>query len=672
MLFLGGGCQEDLSNDFSVPVVHTGEVTKVSEGKALFTGKLVQLGNNEVVNHGFVWGVEPGPTIKNSAVFLGRPKGEGVFSKEVTSDMYEGRQYHVRAFVQTNALTVYGNDVLFTSMGSSRPKILSFSPEQGTDGTEVQLTGKGFSNDPAGNKVWLGDANASVLAASDSLLMVKLGSLTFSGRFPFRVEVAGLQDTSEALFEVIGPVIDSISPQRGLPRETVRIYGKNFSEVPHENRVQFLIPRQRFHQATVLSATPEQLVVKVPDLKAHQTDQWEVRVSVPTHQKTAISPQHFTLLNATIHRFSPTHGLGGTVVKIYGENFGIDPTTINVLLGVTHMEVLLATNDSIYARVPYDVYGTRSNDIFRPIKVLTITNTTTLFQKFRVEYAFQAFAYFPGMIMCGLVGATDGRLGYFGAGAISGWYAYNPRSGRWTQKASWPGISRQYATATEANGVIYVGLGVRSFGQLHSDFWAYYPQRDQWEQLAPFPVGRFDAVSFSIDGKVFVGMGEGVGRYTDIWKYDPAVGIWSRCADFPGEPRDYATAFTVNGKAYVGLGYQKRDLWQYDPQLDQWTQVGDSPVVSHRQPSFTLNGKVYIPGQGNSTYGPSFWEYDPVNDSWRRLPNIIITSSNGNILTQYNRSVQAAWSIDGYGYLVSPNSGGSNCSRFLIRYNPNL
>ena len=57
--------------------------------------------------------------------------------------------------------------------------------------------------------------------------------------------------------------------------------------------------------------------------------------------------------------------------------------------------------------------------------------------------------------------------------------------------------------------------------------------------------------------------------------------FWTQKASMPGTARNSAVAFTVNGKGYLGTGYDGenylKDFWEYDPTSNQWTQQADYP-----------------------------------------------------------------------------------------------
>ena len=62
-------------------------------------------------------------------------------------------------------------------------------------------------------------------------------------------------------------------------------------------------------------------------------------------------------------------------------------------------------------------------------------------------------------------------------------------------------------------------------------------------------VARTGAVAFTIDGKAYAGTGfDGENRLSDFWQYNADDDTWTRLADFPGAGRSGAVGFTANGK----------------------------------------------------------------------------------------------------------------------------
>jgi len=119
------------------------------------------------------------------------------------------------------------------------------------------------------------------------------------------------------------------------------------------------------------------------------------------------------------------------------------------------------------------------------------------------------------------------------------------------------------------------------------------------------------------------------------------LGSWDKLGDFSGTPRDGAVGFVINNIAYVGTGYNYtsnkflNDFWRYDPTSDSWVRAADMPLTLNGKlgrsgaVAFTLNGKGYVGGGYNLLNGSTnplfdFYEFDPsagTKGKWRQVAN---------------------------------------------------
>ena len=124
-------------------------------------------------------------------------------------------------------------------------------------------------------------------------------------------------------------------------------------------------------------------------------------------------------------------------------------------------------------------------------------------------------------------------------------------------------------------------------------------------------------------------------------------GSWDKIGDFAGYPRDGAVGFVINNIAYVGSGYNYaankflNDFWRYDPSSDSWYPVADFPLSAvgnlgrSGAVAFTLNGKGYVGGGYNILNGSTnplsdFYEFDPTvgaTGKWTRIADFGYTSN---------------------------------------------
>ena len=244
----------------------------------------------------------------------------------------------------------------------------------------------------------------------------------------------------------------------------------------------------------------------------------------------------------------------------------------------------------------------------------------------------------------------------------------------WTQKANFgtPGSERWQAVSFSINGKGYLGTGQTMSG-IRRDFWEYDPVTDSWTQKADlgldFYDGRQMAVGFTIGSLGYVGLGRDPGSTykNDLWEFDPNTNIWIRKADFPGGARMGAVGFTIADKAYVGTGFNGTnpyfsDFWEYNPSSNSWTMKagfagGDRTYAA----GFSISGKGYVgTGMAWGNCYNDFWEYNPSTNSWTTKAAVGSTT----------RRDAVGLSIGSLGYIGTGLSGSFANLKDYWEYNP--
>ncbi|MFN8357677.1 MAG: T9SS type A sorting domain-containing protein [Spirosomataceae bacterium] len=199
----------------------------------------------------------------------------------------------------------------------------------------------------------------------------------------------------------------------------------------------------------------------------------------------------------------------------------------------------------------------------------------------------------------------------------------------WNKKADLPGPVRFDAISFVIDSKAYVGTGSNNSG-VFKDFWEYDPVINRWTQKANVGnVGRRAAGAFAVNGKGYVVGGSSSGGRKDVWEYNPTTDVWLQKMDFP-ETVVYMNSFTIGTKGYIFV--QPNKLYEYDPTQDTWTRKRDLPVSRGSVASVSIGGKGYI-GLGNGYFDTNFyqdwWEYDPSSDNWTQKKSFPGTSRNG-------------------------------------------
>jgi N-acetylneuraminic acid mutarotase len=210
----------------------------------------------------------------------------------------------------------------------------------------------------------------------------------------------------------------------------------------------------------------------------------------------------------------------------------------------------------------------------------------------------------------------------------------------WTKKTNpFPGEGRENSVSFVIKDKAYIGTGYiyKNANIFYKDFWEYDSTTDSWTQIADFPGdARYTAVAFSANGKGYVGLGRGENSILkDFYEYDPSEDAWTQIADFP-DARYASVAFSVNNTGYVGTGYDgsklKNDFYKYEN--GAWTAINSLPSSDARMSAtaFVVGNSAYVAGGGYEpgVFGAfdTMYKYDLQTNSWSKDKYSSVLSSN--------------------------------------------
>lgn len=185
------------------------------------------------------------------------------------------------------------------------PIILSFTPQKGSTGTLVTITG---TNLDFVNDVQFGGVSASGVTVLNSTTVQATVGGGASGIVSVISPYGSSSSTSKFIYRA-APIIDSISPTSGPVSTTVTLYGKYFDST---NAVYF----------DGLSATSF-TVISDSVLKAVSSYGYSGPIQVTNDLGFTLSNTsfYFNYPAPTISSFTPTSGLAGAQINITGNNF---------------------------------------------------------------------------------------------------------------------------------------------------------------------------------------------------------------------------------------------------------------------------------------------------------------------------------------------------------------
>jgi N-acetylneuraminic acid mutarotase len=166
-------------------------------------------------------------------------------------------------------------------------------------------------------------------------------------------------------------------------------------------------------------------------------------------------------------------------------------------------------------------------------------------------------------------------FGFNGTYFTSELWKYKPAENTWSKLTSFPGDGRVGAVCCTNGEHVYFGTGYATLS--FNDWWEYFPDTNSWKQLKAIPdKGRENGVSLCVNDRFFVstgryfhGMITGGNIKSDILEYNPGLNVWYERGNIPNGNRENAVSFTINGKGYIGFGENDsvvlNDFWSFEP-----------------------------------------------------------------------------------------------------------
>lgn len=338
-------CDEEEVTSREYPRVNTLQATNITQEGATFHAEIIFRGDFEVLDYGFVWSRSRNPVLKNSdKVSVAENLTADVFSFAVTSALQTNSTYFVRAFVQTEEYTVYGQDIEFFSLGSNAPKIIEVAPQNVFYRDTISIIGENFSFVPINNLVSLGGLSSKVIFSSDSLIKAVVGDAIQENKFLLRVSVAGNVAVYSDSLRFIPPNITGFSKFDVVYGDTIGILGDHFGYFSALN------------------------ILKVNGLQidAIETDSTEIKFVVPvvsepiqisitnSVDQEALSTQ-LNILEPVIMELSPAEGFYGDEIILKGENFSHIQSIAKVFFNEAEATISSFSNTLVAVTMPSGV-----------------------------------------------------------------------------------------------------------------------------------------------------------------------------------------------------------------------------------------------------------------------------------------------------------------------------
>ena len=222
--------------------------------------------------------------------------------------------------------------------------------------------------------------------------------------------------------------------------------------------------------------------------------------------------------------------------------------------------------------------------------------------------------------MAALDGKLYAGLGYSAANAYRDsayqrdWWQYTPSTHKWVRLADFPSPNTVAPVSFARNGFIYVLYG---FGYgFTREIWRYDPAENTWTMLEDDwhrAQSNFGGRGAWVGGLFYYGTGFNTSNLRDWWATDVESNNWEKRASIPGKGREFTACtatedyvYLFGGRHFAGDmtgGDVFETYMRYAPAKDRWEWCGTMPCGrAENQVAFTLNGKAYF-GLGEDAEG---------------------------------------------------------------------
>lgn len=418
------------------------------------------------------------------------------------------------------------------------------------------------------------------------------------------------------------PKIDSFSPKSANWGDTIFIKGEKFSFKSNEVHFGEVKANVVFNSDTLLKV----LVPSEPNSE-------QVKIFIKTPDSFSNSDDFFHFLQPQIEGFYPSQATFSDTISIKGKNFNTNHIHTKVKLDSRIIDALFLSDTLIRFVVPNDLMKSTSRlHVVSEDTVATSENTFKLTPIVFNETKTDTIKAFEDDILITINGTGFNPEIKHNNITVNGYNAAIIEASLTKIIFKLPSIWNLDLNYTfEQRMTITLKVADQT---LHSDKLCVLKNEGKWtwSEKASYPGGpRGYAVSFVLDGKGYVGTGfDREDYHSDFYEYNPVNNRWKQIANLPGGGRAAATSYVVNGTAYVGLGtskiqgesdklspFLKKDWYQYDKDNDAWIRMNDFPgAPRHSAYSFVINEIAYV---GGGQVPAPFKEYvylDRSNELW--------------------------------------------------------
>jgi len=406
----------------TVPAVTTVSVSGITQTSAMSGGNVTGDGGAEVTSRGVCWSRNEFPTTKDSKTTNGT--GPGSFTS-ILADLNPGTTYFVRAYATNSAGTVYGNQVMFTTLDER-----NISTQKGVFPGGVRYGAASFS---IGSKVYIG------LGYND-------------GDWPIRDFWEWDRETNIWTRKADFPGSSTgIAVSFSIGKKGYIGFGNDFNTNGFTNEFWEYNPGE---------------------------NKWTQKVSFPSSRGMAVG---FSIGTKGYigTGFKDTYSASGYSIQTYQDFWEWDQET-NLWTRKADFGGIARSGSVGFSIGNKGYIGTGSGDDNKLLKDFWEWDQATNVWTKRAD--------FGGSARSGAIGFSIGSKGYIGTGyggnnnLFNDFWEWDQATNLWTKKADFGGLPRNAAVGLSVGGKGYIGTGVTGVNPDYAfqDFWEWDQATDVW------------------------------------------------------------------------------------------------------------------------------------------------------------------------------------------------
>lgn len=222
------GCTSDEFLDRPHPSFLNLSVSSINEKGARCLAE-INARDSRIIEHGFVWSRLAQPSVISAqTISIDGPPSSDNFSGFLDRVLPVGETIFVRAYVRTEELYVYSQEISFQSLGSATVTINSVSPLFTVPGDTVLVTGSRFSVRDLENEVFFNKTLSIPFESAPDSLWIPVPNLNAQIEYDIQVDVLGNSGNFDQKVRILMPIIEDLSPRLVQLDDTLTLTGKNF------------------------------------------------------------------------------------------------------------------------------------------------------------------------------------------------------------------------------------------------------------------------------------------------------------------------------------------------------------------------------------------------------------------------------------------------------------